>query len=256
MPQIGWFEILIIVVLAVLIIGPKDTPIIEKKNARWILAEGADGAAMTRSIPIEKALDDSLVVYAQNGEPLRAEQGYPVRLFNPGWEGNTSIKWLRRLEIRDQPWYHREETAKYTDLMPDGRERQFTWVMEANSVVTNPCPDKSPIAKGFHELKGLAWSGHGKIKKVDVSFDGGVNWRRTDLKGLILPKALTRFSLPWEWDGSPMLIQSRAVDETGYVQPTLAQLRETRGVNSIYHKNAIHTWRLDATGKVTNVQIE
>lgn len=227
-----------------------------EKNARWILAEGADGAAMTRSIPIEKALDDSLVVYAQNGEPLRAEQGYPVRLFNPGWEGNTSIKWLRRLEIRDQPWYHREETAKYTDLMPDGRARQFTWVMEANSVITYPCPDKSPIAKGFHELKGLAWSGRGKIKTVDVSFDGGVNWRRAYLKGLVLPKALTRFSLPWEWDGSPMLIQSRAVDETGYVQPTLAQLRETRGVNSIYHKNAIHTWRLDARGKVTNVQID
>ena len=223
-------------------------------KAKWVLAEGADGAAMARSIPIDKALDDVIVAYAQNGEMIRPEQGYPLRLVNPGWEGNTSVKWLRRLELGDKPWHLREETSKYTDLMPDGRARQFTWVQETNSVVTSVCPENSLQTKGYHELEGVAWSGRGKIKRVDVSFDGGVSWRVARLKGLVLDKALTRFSFDWRWDGAPALIQSRAIDETGYVQPTLAQLREVRGVNSIYHKNSIHTWQLSATGEVKNVQ--
>jgi sulfane dehydrogenase subunit SoxC len=227
-----------------------------KPEGRWVLAEGADGSAMTRSIPIEKALDDTLVAYAQNGEMLRPEQGYPVRLLNPGWEGNTSVKWLRRLEVGDQPWHQREETSKYTDLMSDGSARQFTYVQETNSVITFPCPEKPLKARGRYELEGLAWSGRGRIRRVDVSMDGGISWREARLKGLVLPKALTRFSLPLEWDGSPALLQSRAVDETGYVQPTLTQLREVRGTESIYHKNAIHTWRLAESGDVTNVQIE
>jgi sulfane dehydrogenase subunit SoxC len=227
-----------------------------RPEGKWILAEGADGSAMTRSIPLEKALDDSLVVYAQNGEMLRPEQGYPVRLLNPGWEGNTSVKWLRRLEVGDEPWHQREETSKYTDLMPDGRARQFTYVQETNSVITFPCPEKPLRDKGRYELEGLAWSGRGRIRRVDVSFDGGVNWREARLKGLVLPKALTRFSLPFDWDGGRALLQSRAIDETGYVQPTLTQLRDARGTESIYHKNAIHTWRLAESGEVTNVQIE
>ncbi len=227
-----------------------------EKGAAWVLAEGADGAAMTRSIPMEKALDDTLVVYAQNGEALRPEQGYPVRLLNPGWEGNTSVKWLRRLEVGDEAWYQREETSKYTDLMPDGRARKFTWVQETNSVVTFPCPEKPLMGRGRYEIEGLAWSGRGRIRRVDVSLDGGVNWQQAQLKGLVLPKALTRFSLRWDWDGSPALLQSRAIDETGYVQPNLTQLREVRGVESIYHKNAIHTWRVAESGEVTNVQID
>lgn len=227
-----------------------------KKNAKWILAEGADGASMSRSIPIEKALDDALIVYAQNGEMLRPEQGYPVRLFNPGWEGNTSIKWLRRLEVGDQPWHHREETSKYTDLMPDGRARKFSFVQETNSVITSPCPENPWNNKGTYEIEGLAWSGHGKIKHVDISLDGGINWRPAKLKGLVLAKALTRFSLPFKWDGSPALLQSRAIDETGYVQPTLSQLREIRGTRSIYHKNSIHTWQLHADGAIKNVQLK
>jgi sulfane dehydrogenase subunit SoxC len=227
-----------------------------KKGAAWVLAEGADGAAMTRSIPLEKALDDTLVVYAQNGEMLRPEQGYPLRLLNPGWEGNTSVKWLRRLEVGDEPWYQREETSKYTDLMEDGRARKFTFVQETNSVITFPCPEKPLVAKGRYEVEGLAWSGRGRIRRVDVSFDGGVNWQQARLKGLVLPKALTRFSFMWDWDGGPVLLQSRAVDETGYVQPTLTQLRDQRGVESIYHKNAIHTWRVAESGEVTNVQID
>ena len=226
-----------------------------QKSAAWVLAEGADGSHLSRSIPMDKAMDDALIVYAQNGEPLRPEQGYPLRLINPGWEGNTCVKWLRRLEVGDEAWYHREETAKYTDLLANGKARKFSFVQECNSVVTFPCPEKPPTEKGRYELQGLAWSGRGKIKYVDVSFDGGVNWRRAHLKGLVLPKALTRFALEWDWDGGPALIQSRAVDETGYVQPTYTQLREARGSSSIYHKNAIHTWRLREGGKVTNVQI-
>jgi sulfane dehydrogenase subunit SoxC len=227
-----------------------------QRGAAWVLAEGADGAAMSRSIPLDKALDDALVVYAQNGEALRPEQGYPVRLLTPGWEGVTNIKWLRRLEVGDQPWHQREETARYTDLMPDGRSREFSFVQECNSVITFPCPEKPPGERGRYEIEGLAWSGRGKIRRVDVSFDGGVNWRPARLKGVVLPKALTRFSLMWEWDGAPALLQSRAVDETGYVQPTLKQLREVRGVSSVYHKNAIHTWRLAENGTVTNVQVD
>lgn len=224
-------------------------------GAAWVLAEGADGAHMSRSIPLDKAMDDALIVYAQNGEPLRPEQGYPVRILNPGWEGNTCVKWLRRLEVGDEPWYHREETSKYTDLLADGRSRKFSYVQECNSVVTFPCPEKPVRDKGRYEIQGLAWSGNGRVRQVDVSLDGGVSWRPARLKGLVLPKALTRFSLDWEWDGTPAMIQSRAVDETGYVQPTYAQLREARGTNSIYHKNAIHTWRLHESGEVTNVQI-
>jgi sulfane dehydrogenase subunit SoxC len=224
-------------------------------DAKWVLAEGADGATMTRSIPIEKALDDTLVVYAQNGEKLRPEQGYPVRLFNPGWEGNTSIKWLRRLEVGDKPWYQREETSKYTDLMPDGKARKFSFIQESNSVITSPCPERPMLRKGVHELEGIAWSGRGTIKRVDVSFDGGVSWRQAKLKGLILPKAITRFSLEINWQGEPLLLQSRSIDDSGYVQPTLAQLKSVRGSNSIYHKNSIHTWKLDTDGTVSNVQL-
>jgi len=224
-------------------------------NAAWVLAEGADGAHMSRSIPMQKALGDALVVFAQNGEMLRPEQGYPLRLVNPGWEGNTWVKWLRRLEIGDKPWYHREETSKYTDLMADGTSREFTYVQECNSVVTSPCPEKPFRTKGKYMIQGLAWSGRGKIKHVDVSVDGGVSWRQAQFTSQVLPKALTRFALEWDWDGGEAMLQSRAVDETDYVQPTYGQLRQVRGSNSIYHKNAIHTWRLSPQGIVTNVQI-
>ena len=226
-----------------------------KPEGKWILAEGADASGMSRSIPLEKAMDDTIIAWGQNGEALRPEQGYPLRMLNPGWEGNTSVKWLRRLEIGDQPWHHREETSKYTDLMPDGRARRFTWIQETNSVITSPCPEKPLKQKGFLEIKGIAWSGRGKIKAVDVSLDGGVSWQRTELTGLILPKALTRFSLKTAWNGQPWLLQSRAIDETGYVQPTLKQLRDERGGWSIYHKNSIHTWNVMGNGEVFNVQI-
>ena len=226
-----------------------------KSGAKWVLAEGADAAGMTRSIPLDKALDDTLVVFAQNGEMLRPEQGYPVRLFTPGWEGNTSVKWLRRLEVGDMPWAQREETSKYTDLLADGKARKHSFVQEVNSVITSPCPENPIKRKGLLQLEGLAWSGHGKVKRVDVSLDGGVNWQTAKLKGLVLSKSLTRFGMEINWQGEPLLLQSRAVDETGYVQPTLSQLREVRGTSSIYHKNSIHTWQVQADGAVNNVQL-
>ncbi len=223
-------------------------------KASWILAEGADGAHMSRSIPMDKALDDAMVVFAQNGEALRPEQGYPVRLINPGWEGNTSIKWLRRLKVGDKPWHHREETSKYTDLMPDGRAREFSFVQECNSVITSPSPEKPMTVKGRYQVQGFAWSGRGKIKHIDVSSDGGKTWREARITSVVLPRALTRFALDFEWDGAPLYLQSRAVDDTGYVQPTYSQLRAVRGTNSIYHKNAIHTWKVNENGSVDNVQ--
>ena len=226
-----------------------------KKNAKWALVEGADGAHMTRSLPLNKCLDDCLIVYGQNGEALRPEQGYPLRLIVPGWEGNVSIKWLRRVKIGDKPWYTREETSKYTDLMPDGKSRGFTWLIDARSVVTFPCPEK-PLrhGPGSYEIRGLAWTGNGKVREVHVSTDGGANWQKAQLHEPILSKALTRFSIPWHWDGKPALVESRVIDETGYVQPTIGQLRKIRGSNSIYHNNSIQTWQIKQDGSVFDVQ--
>lgn len=225
-----------------------------KPKSKWLLAEGADSAGMTRSIPLDKALEDCMVAYAQNGEHLRPEQGYPIRLVVPGWEGNMWIKWLRRIEVGDMPWHTREETSKYTDLMADGTARQFTWVMDAKSVITNPCPERPVDGKGFRGITGLAWSGRGAISQVDVSVDGGRNWRTARLDQPVLPRCLTRFYLDWHWDGEPALLESRAIDETGYVQPGIAELRAVRGRNSIYHNNSIQTWLVNKSGEVENVQ--
>jgi len=226
-----------------------------KPQAKWMLAEGADAAAMTRSIPIEKATDDCIVAWSQNGERLRPENGYPLRLIVPGWQGNLNVKWLRRLKFGTDPWETREETSKYTDLMADGRARQFPWLLEAKSVVTYPCPEKPVRGKGFNEVTGLAWSGRGKVERVDVSFDGGVNWRVAALQAPVLSKALTRFRIPWQWNGETAYLQSRVIDETGYVQPTIAQLRKVRGTNAIYNKNSIQTWRVNPNGTVDSVQV-
>ncbi|MGF6308666.1 sulfane dehydrogenase subunit SoxC [Bradyrhizobium sp. i1.8.4] len=223
-------------------------------GAKWIVAEGADAAALTRSIPIEKCLDDAMLVYSQNGERLRPQQGYPLRLLLPGFEGNMNVKWLRRLKVVAEPAYSREETSKYTDPMPDGTSREFTFYMEAKSIITRPSGGQKLTTHGFHEITGLAWSGHGKIKSVEVSLDEGKSWQQAELQEPVLTRALTRFRLPWHWDGSPAVIQSRAIDETGYVQPTLAELVAVRGLNSFYHNNAIWPWRIDANGEVTNGQ--
>lgn len=221
----------------------------------WILAEGADAAGMTRSIPITKALDDALLVYAQNGERLRPEHGYPLRLLLPGFEGNMSVKWLRRLKVGRHPFMSREETSKYTDSLPDGTARQFTFLMETKSVITFPAPDHRLRQPGFYEISGLAWTGRGRIRRVDVSTDGGRSWTPASLQAPILERALTRFRLPWRWDGAPAVLQSRAVDEGGYVQPTGRQLVAARGLESGYHFNAIQSWKVAADGVITNVQV-
>ncbi|MGC2086340.1 MAG: sulfite dehydrogenase [Bradyrhizobium sp.] len=221
-------------------------------NAKWVVAEGADAAALTRSIPIEKCLDDAMIVYSQNGERLRPQQGYPLRLLLPGFEGNMNVKWLRRLHVTSEPAYSREETSKYTDLMPDGIAREFTFYMEAKSIITRPSGGQRLADRGYHEITGVAWSGHGKISKVEVSVDGGKSWQDARLQEPILTRALTRFRLPWQWDGLPATIQSRATDETGYVQPTLAELVAVRGENSFYHNNAIWPWQIGADGEVSN----
>ena len=226
-----------------------------KTNATWLLAEGADSAAMSRSLPLAKALDDCLVAYRMNGEMLRPEQGYPVRLVVPGWEGNIWVKWLRRIKVGDAPWHAREETSKYTDLLADGRARRFTFVMDAKSVITSPSPQAPLAHKGFTVISGLAWSGRGKIARVDVSLDGGRNWRAARLDGLVLDKAVTRFYAETDWNGEELLLQSRAIDEAGYVQPTKAELRKVRGANSVYHNNGIQTWHVLRSGEVENVEV-
>lgn len=223
-----------------------------KPGAKWVLAEGADAAAMDRSIPLWKMLDDAIIAYAQNGEMLRPEQGYPLRLILPGFEGNMNIKWLRRLEVGDKPWMTREETSKYTDLMPDGKARMFTFVMETKSVIVSPSAGQT-LHRGPTEIRGMAWSGRGRISRVDVSVDGGKNWQRARLDEPVLDKSIVYFRLPWRWNGNAAILQSRAIDETGYVQPTREQLVAARGLHSVYHYNAIQSWGVQDDGEVTNV---
>ncbi len=225
-------------------------------SATWIYVEGHDASSNGRSIPMEKALDDVLVAFKANGEALRMEHGYPVRLVVPGWEGNMWVKWLRRIEVRQGPVESREETSKYTDTLADGTSRKWTWVMDAKSIITSPSP-QSPITHGPGPLviTGLAWSGRGAITRVDVSKDGGKSWETARLAKPGETKALTRFYLDTDWDGGEMLLQARAMDETGYVQPTKQQLREIRGENSIYHNNCIQTWWVQPNGEAENVEV-
>ena len=227
----------------------------DTRNGRYVLAEGADGSGLTRTIAMERALDDVIVAWGMNGEMLRPENGYPLRLVVPGVQGVSWVKWLRRIEVGDQPWYTREETLHYVDLMPDGRHRQFTSVQECKSVITSPSGGQALLDRGHYNVTGLAWSGRGRIKRVDVSFDGGRNWQTAKLETPVLAKALTRFNIGWVWDGGPAILQSRAIDDTGYVQPKLAQLRAVRGSRSIYHNNAIQSWQVAANGEVSNVQV-
>jgi len=200
-----------------------------RPGASWLLAEGGDSAVMSRSVPLDKAMDDAMLAYGQNGEAIRPEQGYPVRLLLPGWEGNANVKWLRRIEVTDQPTMTREETSRYTDPLKDGTARQFSFVMDAKSIITFPSYPYVLPEPGWWEIKGLAWTGRGRITRVDISTDRGVTWVPAELQVPILSKATVRFRHLWEWDGRETVILSRAVDETGYVQPTIQQLWEARG---------------------------
>lgn len=220
-----------------------------KPGATWFLAEGSDSAVMTRSVPVRKGLDDAMIVYAQNGEAVRPEQGYPARLLLPGWEGNTNVKWLRRIELSDQPFMTREETSHYTYPLKDGKIRQFSFEMDARSIITYPSFPQT-VEKGWIEIRGIAWSGWGKIARVEVSTDAGKTWQAAALQEPILSKALTAFRYLWEWKGGATEILSRAVDETGYVQPTLKQLIEARGPVLSYHQNPITSWGIQGDGQV------
>jgi sulfane dehydrogenase subunit SoxC len=226
------------------------------KNGKFVLAEGADGSSMTRTIPMSLILSGEVfVAYGQNGEMLRPEQGYPLRLIVPGVQGVSWVKYLRRIKVGDMPFATKDEAVHYIDLQPGGQHRQYTSVQECKSVVTTPSGGQVLLDKGFYNITGLAWSGRGKVKKVDVSVDGGRNWRAARIEQPAMSKALTRFNLDWVWDGKPAIIQSRATDETGFVQPTYKQLRAVRGTRSIYHNNAIQSWLVQESGEVKNVQL-
>jgi sulfane dehydrogenase subunit SoxC len=225
-------------------------------KGKFVLAEGGDGSSMTRTIPMSLVRSgEVLVAYGQNGEMLRPENGYPLRLVVPGVQGVSWVKYLRRVELGDQPYATKDETIHYVDLMPDGQHRQYTSTQECKSVVTTPSGGQTLLDKGFYNVTGLAWSGRGKVKRVDVSADGGRNWRTARLESPVLSKCLTRFSIDWVWDGKPAIIQSRATDETGYVQPGYRQLRAVRGTRSIYHNNSIQSWLVEQSGEVKNVQV-
>ncbi len=225
-------------------------------RGRYLLAEGADGSGMTRTIPMELVESgEVLVAYGQNGEMLRPENGYPLRLVVPGVQGVSWVKYLRRIEVGDQPYGSKDETLHYIDLMPGGQHRQYSSTQECKSVVTTPSGGQVLVGRGAFQISGLAWSGRGKVKRVDVSVDGGQNWQPARLQAPVMHKCLTRFSLDWVWQGQPTLVQSRAMDETGYVQPSYRQLRAVRGARSIYHNNAIQTWLVKASGEVGNVHL-
>lgn len=226
------------------------------KNGKFILAEGADGSSMTRTIPMELVRSgEVLVAWGQNGEMLRPENGYPLRLVVPGVQGVSWVKYLRRVELGDMPWATKDEAVHYIDLMPDGQHRQYTSIQECKSVISTPSGGQVLLATGFYNITGLAWSGRGKVKRVDVSVDGGRNWRTARLENPVLSKCLTRFNIDWVWNGKSAIVQSRAMDETGYVQPTYRQLREVRGSRSIYHNNAVQSWLVQENGEVKHVQL-
>jgi len=224
-------------------------------RGRFVLAEGADGSSMTRTIPMDLVMSgEVLVAWGQNGEMLRPENGYPLRLVVPGVQGVSWVKWLRRVELGDQPWGAKDESIHYVDLMPDGQHRQYTSIQEVKSVITTPSGGQALVGKGFHAISGLAWSGRGAVQRVDVSVDGGRNWRPATLQQPVMSKCLSRFVFPWTWNGERAILQSRAIDDTGQVQPTYRQLREVRGTRSIYHNNAIQSWLVEPGGEVSNVQ--
>ena len=226
-----------------------------KRGARWVIADGADAGIMNRSVPLDKAMDDAIVAIYQNGERLRPSNGYPMRLFLPGWEGNMSVKWLRTLKVTDQPTMGREETSKYTDLQRDGSALQFTFPMGVKSVITNPASGLSLGQPGVYQVSGIAWTGQGRIRRVEVSADGGRTWADAALDTHVLEKCLTRFRIAWRWSGADSVLLSRATDEMGNVQPTRAAILSERPRSSFYHYNGIQAWRVAESGEVTNVHV-
>ena len=224
-------------------------------KASWILAEGADAAGMSRSIPLNKAMDDTMVALYQNGERLRPEQGYPLRLVLPGFEGNMHVKWLRRIKVTDAPTHTKDETSKYTELQPDGMAQQFTYTMGVKSTITRPATGLAMKGPGYYEVSGLAWTGHGSIRRVEVSADGGKTWADAEINGPVISHSMVRFRLPWHWDGSNAVLQSRAHDDKGNVQLGRADWSKQYAAGQLYHCNAIQSWEITPAGEVKNVYV-
>ena len=224
-------------------------------EAAWVAAVGADAASMGRSIPLTKALDDVMVALYQNGEAVRPGQGYPMRLFCPGWEGNVSVKWLTQIKVTQEPAQFRDETSKYTDTLQDRSSYQFTFPMATKSLITSPSGQMTLNQPGIYQVTGIAWSGRGSIRQVEVSADGGKTWAEAAIQGHQLDRALTRFTIPWEWDGGDAILQSRATDSRGNLQPTRDEVIASRGTLSFYHNPCIQSWQVDQTGEISNVYV-
>ena len=219
-------------------------------GAKYFLAEGGDACLMARTVPVSKGREDAMVVWAQNGEAIRPEQGYPIRLLLPGYEGNMNVKWLRRIELAEEPFMTRWETSKYSDPLPGDKVRMFSYEMDAKSIITSPAyPEK--LTPGYRAITGLAWTGRGRISRVELSTNGGKHWNAAELLTPQSSKAQVRFQFMWNWTGEEALLMSRAIDDTGYTQPTYAQLRAVRGPGTDYHFNSIRAWRVARDGTVT-----
>lgn len=221
-------------------------------DAQWLIADGLDASGVSASLPLEKCLDDVLIALYQNGEPLRRENGFPARLFVPGWEGVVNVKWLRSLQVSSKPLWSKYDTVSYTDLKKDGIADRMTFTMGVKSLITSPSLGTT-LQTGFCEIRGLAWSGAGHIQGVEVSADGGNSWHQAKLQAPVLDKSLTRFTIAWQWDGKPCVLMSRAVDSAGRVQPSRKALVDEKGVNVYYHFNAILAWELLADGTLRHV---
>ena len=226
-----------------------------KPEGTWVVAVGSDGPALARSIPIEKIMQDGILALYQNGERIRPEQGYPMRLLLPGFEGNMNVKWLTSLWVTDAPAYTKHESGEYTEILADGSSVKFTFALGVKSFITHPSATMTMNGPGFYEVSGLAWSGAGRVERVEVSADGGQSWAEAALEGPVRPRALTRFRLPWHWDGSPLVLMSRATDESGDVQPTRSDWKARYDPSNFLHYNAIQPWQITAEGAVQNVYI-
>jgi len=222
-------------------------------RAQWVVAAGDDAPSLARSIPLEKAMTDGMLALYQNGERLRPEQGYPMRLLLPGYEGNMNIKWVSSLWLTEAPAYTKDESGHYTEQLSDGTVLAFSFGMGVKSVITHPSATMTMSGPGLYQISGLAWSGSGAIQEVEVSADGGQSWAVADLVEPVLPRAMTRFTLPWYWDGAPSVLMSRAIDVTGARQPTRDEWKSRYAPTSANHYNAIQSWRIGADGSVANV---
>ena len=228
-----------------------------QRGATWIVAEGDESNKYTMSIPLGKAMDDTLVAYAQNGEPVRPQQGYPLRLVVPGWEAIRAVKWLTRINVVDRPYMAWHESGNNADTIPNGKGLWFRFELGPKAVITRPSGGQRLPGPGFHEITGLAWTGGGAVRRVDVSTDGGRTYKEAELQQPVLRYAHTRFRFPWRWNGEEAVLQARCTDERGEVQPTIAEAAKNLGVTTDYfyqadHFNGIQPWKVNRDGSIQN----